>query len=992
MITRKSGLLGLILGVLVLGACEPEPDPQPDITVTVVPDTATLTLTAPDNARQFTAVVNGHANQAVIWRSSVPAVATVSTSGLVTAVAAGGTQIIAIAQADTTKRDAAAVNVTQPNAPTVTIVAVRVGGSNTQVTPGNVRDQIDVVADLQRPGGAAVSRMEFLLDAVLLDGQAGRPNCTQTFTSGGSADLEVNEAAEQIICSINTAAFVETSGAPAFANGNHSITARAVQPSGNAVTATTEQLTFNNPNFINATVTFVPPATRPACVTSGTNVRSIDGAGSLWCTGDVRVALTPVNYGASNQAIASATVNLRTKGTGVSWFAGGGGVPACRSTNNRATDPTIAPVDRNGTTGNSPNCAPITKTASDGNAADGLAVTFASNAIGAAGVNFIEDVITFTVNTVTTGGSPGPVCINPTPNVNPIADCGTRAATDTTRTYSAANQLFSVTPFRLDNLAPRVLEFDLTPDACTTTSCYLNGAFTFAPRAGFYTSVDYGVNHQNAATLFQAGAAAASLTSVTSAQALDNTATSNELLLRVSSRDSLGNTALLYATDEDSIVSPNAADGLRFGIDKVPPIVTAATRPPNNGANDSLVFNITAADTATAPAGPSGINNTATDASAAVIVRAERIPASGTPVCLNPTTGTNINCSTGGNLGDGTHAVRNSTTFNLGNATALGYYRVTYAVRDVAGNVSANTVVTQVKDTLPPGLGPISGRPSTITGNSSITITADASDNLDLGDALAYVQYGAANANPIFIQNGTAPTEIGTYGPDTFTTGTVAASVTLPNFMRSVQRGLASTIISRANRFILNVRDVVGVVVADPCPALTDISGAVTDHCRMRREDDVGPAVTAGLSGSAETNFDTATVMTAYTTNAPSAATVCNGAPGTGNNQPCPSNPSNTTLTASATGPTATFTTPFDRVNFYYSAGALPANRLILIGTGTAGTTQDTGNNRTFNWSINWTPAGLAAGTYQVFAIGVDSKGQGLLHALTGPTVTIAVD
>jgi hypothetical protein len=97
-------------------------------------------------------------------------------------------------------------------------------------------------------------------------------------------------------------------------------------------------------------------------------------------------------------------------------------------------------------------------------------------------------------------------------------------------------------------------------------------------------------------------------------------------------------------------------------------------------------------------------------------------------------------------------------------------------------------------------------------------------------------------------------------------------------------------------------------------------------------------------------------------------------------------------LTASATGPTATFTTPFTRVNFYYSAGPLPTNRLILIGTGTAGTTQDTGNNRTFNWSISWTPAGLAAGTYQVFAIGVDTKGQGLLHALTGPTVTVAID
>jgi Big-like domain-containing protein len=986
MTTRKSGLLGLMLGVMVLAACEDPPVEQPQISVDIVPDTATLSLTAPGNTRQFTAIVNGSANQAVTWSSSVTAVASVSGSGLVTAVAAGSTQIVATSVADPTQRAAAAVTVGSPPAPTITIAAVNQGGTNVPVTTGNVRGQIDVIADLQRPTGTSVSRVEFLVDGALLDGTAGRPNCTQTFTSGGSADLEVNEAAEQIICSINTAGFVEATGAPAFVNGNHTVSARAVH-GGGQVSANSQALTFNNPNFINATVTFVPAAGRPACVNAG-GTRSIGGAGSLWCTGDVRVNVIQVNYGAAAQALASATVTLTTDGDGVSWFAGNSTTPACRTTNDANGDPTIAPVDRAGATGGAdfPGCAEVTKTASDNNAADGLSVTFSSASgsagTGASGVFGIEDGISFKVNTVTAGGQAGPVCVNPVQPQNPIGDCGTGNGN-----FSDANELFSVNPFRLDNLAPRVTLFDLTPTACgsATGPCYVNGGFTFTTRSGFYASVDYGVNNQSTSTIFQAGASATALATAASGATLNNTATANDLLLRVSARDSLGNTALLYPTADRVVVTGDAALALKFGIDKVAPFVSAVTAPANNSANVTPSFVISAADTSTAPAGPSGINQTQSP-SGAVIVKVERITATAT-ACLPALGGSTFNCNTGGNQGNGTDAVGNNQLFNFGNPANNAYYRVTYAVRDNAGNISASTSVLLLKDTNNPTAGLLIP-PSVITGNGSAAFNAEVQDNLDLGDVAAYVEYvSPATPGPsapvMYIQDVAAPTSIGTYGPDTFTTGPVNATTTLTNFMRSVQLTLAGAV-NRAGSVTFNVRDAAGAAAGDPCPAVDNV-GAPTDNCVARR-DQVGAAITAGITtANPQTSFaDVFGATGVYSTNAPSALTVCNGTPGTGNNQPCPTNPASTTLTASASGPSATFASPFARVNFYYMGTGLTnstGGRHVLIGTGTQTATQDTGTTRTFNWSLNWTPANLAAGPYTVVAIGVDSKGQGLIGA-----------
>jgi hypothetical protein len=527
-------------------------------------------------------------------------------------------------------------------------------------------------------------------------------------------------------------------------------------------------------------------------------------------------------------------------------------------------------------------------------------------------------------------------------------------------------------------------------------TCFVNGSFAFTTRTGFYASVDYGVDHQNAATIFQAGATLTGLANVATGATLDNTPASNSLFLRVSARDSLGNTALLFPTADNTIVSDDEDDALKFGIDKVAPFVLNATTPTNNGANDRpLNFLIEAADTSTPPAGPSGIN-VGSGASGAVIVRVERITPSGT-VCLDAdaSPAQTFNCNTGGNQGNGTEAVAHNTTFNFGNPATQGYYRVTYSVRDNAGNVSATSVVTSLVDTGNPTAGAVV-TPSTITGNASAAFSSDVSDNLDLGDVVAYIGYGPAAASVAFIQDVAAPTGIGTYGPDTFTTGPTSATTTVPNFIRSIQAGITGAI-SRATTVTFNVRDVAGVVDNDPCAAPDDVDDPAlnpTQNCIARR-DNISNAVNAGIPGSganAQTSFDDVQGLAAFTTNAPSETTVCNGT-GTGANQPCPTNPTSTTLTVSASGPSTgsePFNThPFARVNLYYS-GPATGGKLVLIGAAAQTATQETGGVRTFNWSLTWTPGSLTPGAYTVVAIGVDSKGQGLVG--NNQTVTIVVD
>lgn len=103
--------------------------------VAVTPTTASLFRTS---TQQLTSTVTADAGavQTVIWRSSNPATATVSTTGLVTAIALGTTTITVLSTADTTRRATTAITVT-PRPITVAITQRNVGlnpGTSTTLT------------------------------------------------------------------------------------------------------------------------------------------------------------------------------------------------------------------------------------------------------------------------------------------------------------------------------------------------------------------------------------------------------------------------------------------------------------------------------------------------------------------------------------------------------------------------------------------------------------------------------------------------------------------------------------------------------------------------------------------------------------------------------------------------------------------------------------------------------------------------------------------
>jgi len=104
-------------------------------TVAVTPTTASLFINA---TQQLTATVTADAGagQTVTWRSSNPAAATVSATGLVTAVALGTTTVTVLSTADTTRRATSGITVA-PRPVTVSIAQRNIGinpGTNTTLT------------------------------------------------------------------------------------------------------------------------------------------------------------------------------------------------------------------------------------------------------------------------------------------------------------------------------------------------------------------------------------------------------------------------------------------------------------------------------------------------------------------------------------------------------------------------------------------------------------------------------------------------------------------------------------------------------------------------------------------------------------------------------------------------------------------------------------------------------------------------------------------
>ncbi|HET9984046.1 MAG TPA: Ig-like domain-containing protein, partial [Longimicrobiales bacterium] len=366
----------------------------------------------------------------------------------------------------------------------------------------------------------------------------------------------------------------------------------------------------------------------------------------------------------------------------------------------------------------------------DSTASDGFTVTFPQNkSLASNGVGGVQDSVNIVVTTVTSTGQGGP------------------------SNSFGVNQPQTL---RLDNVAPSVTAITLPPPSpAAGNPIFLNGTFAFAASA--VTATDAGVN--NVTFTFFAGPDTAHLTQVTTGSQLAEVAVPT-YILRVVAKDALGNDTIVYAAAGNT-VSTTVGGAVKFAVDVTPPVATI-TGTPNLATVtvlNSASWAVTAQDTGAAPSGI-GTNSI-----------------SGRQFVITPTGTT---CATGVVSGVCQFVSPGTGAAGTINATpSVGYDSVTIRVTDVAGNV--NTVATRLilQDNAAPSMGGIVG-PATITGGSSATFSTAASDNIDLGLLTPTLSYGAA------LDLGFAPTTIGTFGTDAFTTS-ATPSVAISPFIAGIQ-------------------------------------------------------------------------------------------------------------------------------------------------------------------------------------------------------------
>jgi len=835
-----------------------------------------------------------------------------------------------------------------PGQATITIQAITNSiGQNVDVT--NAFGQVNVVLNVDNGATATTAGVKLDSIVVKVDGQVA---CTQKLTSGSSAGIgtESAEALQTVVCSINTAA-VNAAGVPNLFNGTHVISASLFSGTTAVATAADFPITLNNTNFVAVSFTKAD-GTALNCATSGA-ATTLAPVGSSWCAGAVTARILPSIYtpggNTGSNGLQNVTIALSTLGAGVN------GNPGCVPTFNAGTDPTVAPADRvPAGVGTTPNCGIATATQNATLTGGVWIATFPVTAnMAAGGVMGVEDVTTATVTSVNNAGQAGPTCINPDPASNPqnptITPFGTFVTCGNGLGLGQNGQPLSPNPLRLDNLAPRITNLDIVPTgqlACAPdAACYVNSGAKLV--AGF-KAVDYGVDAATSTFAFGAPGAVTNALDTTGALFASNfeTATSQTDVLAATVTDKLGNASTRYASTTKSITVSSGASATvqKFGVDVTAPTCGFVNSPNASYVLAGEIFNISNAgtvpanffgdtfiDSATPPAGPSGFPVNP-------LVRSEvRAAPAGNTCVIGSATCAAVDGSVVAYGAAPTPAAQLADVLNAGSAAVAtnGYVTYTGTVHDVAGNTCALGTRTALVDTQAPTVGAVIVTPSIIpastAGQNSVTFSAQANDNIDLGNVTAFENYGVADLTNL--QAGS--TVLGTFGSDVFSTS-ANASFTDTQFIRSIETttgaGTPTGAITNAQSVSLTVTDVAGnVTPSSPPPG--NLSVAVG----------AGPAIASfgdTFAGGAGSSFN-------FTS---SANPVCNDSNGDGVCVP----PTSTTLKATATGTATTFNNPFSFVNFYYVDASGTTH---LIGQGTVGVTDNTITNiRTWSYTTTWAP------------------------------------
>ena len=428
-----------------------------------------------------------------------------------------------------------------------------------------------------------------------------------------------------------------------------------------------------------------------------------------------------------------------------------------------------------------------------------------------------------------------------------------------------------------------------------------------------------------------------------------------------SGTDLLGNESLQPAPGTPCLAPPVASfDGvtttgtnhLRFGVDIAAPTIAfsggLAANDRLNGGTVGDEFQVTVSDTGTI--GNSGMLSGSAVRGTVQIRSKSLTPPSATSCFI----GAFAAAACGPVSVNAAPAFPLVPTTTVAASDTVGYYTYDAFSQDAAGNQSAP--VTRVIAFDPAANVPAltAALFNTPLSGPSVTFNANASDNFDLWQANYTLTYAGGLAGPLVYPAVT----LNAFNQAPLVNSNVPAGITINGFLRQVE-------------------DVTGVGPLTVGGAFkpVQLDGFVTDQANnaSATATTVIPpaAVTTGVSYTAAA---AAQLINSWAITAPAAATLVSDGAGPA----AAVNPLNVAITVDAFGPTATFSAPFVRVDFY----ALVGGNLQQIGSTTSFSTVDDGSafGRRHRYSFTWTPGTtVPLGAQTIYAVGVNSVGDGLV-------------
>lgn len=645
--------------------------------VRIVPTQATLGI---NQQQQFTATVIGGSavtDFGVTWSSTDATVASVDANGMVKALKAGSTNIIATSKANTNFRAVAPVVVT-PDQPFSVNFQGLFGTNGAAANIDSIAGQLTARFNVQQGTGA--QRIDSV-QVVMTCGTTQTVVYTQRYTSGTPGGV--------VEATWNTAAFNPTTGAPLYANANGcTVLARGYAGGSNVASVATPSTTINLKNL---------DVLRAYVTTDGK--QASDTGAKLWNSGAVTVRMLPTIYSANT--IASYSVTL--KGTDVGPTTGAV-APAVNGTHAAPQGAAYSQTK--------------TITGSTGTA------TFALTGAGNVNAQTFPDA-NVTVNAIGSNGAAigFPVAqrqiIYPVENNQAFFRLDNEAPTapasattllqNGTLNWLGAGYTFSTTGGTANVRSGAGSIAAATRDEGVNTEVYT----IYAGQASSYTGLGAAGAPGNAVG---AACTTTGLTAVTSTNQLASTTVSTGYQIRAVATDALGNASCV-----DVVTNAGQAS---FGVDPVAPTASFIAPADQSVVTAGSTITITTRDSL------SGFASNATRLRTYVVRNDSLNTAANCIVGTAPTATTPC-----------TYTTSDTAISLAGIGATEAYYRVNSYAQDIAGNqstpvlsrlyiadVTAPVVTSVTQAAAVPALG-------TVSGNVSAT------DNLDLNQGSVRLQY-----------------------------------------------------------------------------------------------------------------------------------------------------------------------------------------------------------------------------------------------------------